>query len=65
MSTIAMINNGCNGQNSKHIAIRFTLIRGQVQNLIIELEHLPRMEMTPDILSKALEPKSLANLRAK
>ena len=38
MSTLAMINNDCDGQNTK--AIRFILIRKQVQSLDIQLEHL-------------------------
>ena len=50
MSTIAMINSDCNGQKTKHIAIRFNLIREQVQNLVIQLEHLPTAEMTSEIL---------------
>ena len=65
MSTITMINNDCNGQKTKHIAIRLNLIREQVQNLIIQLEHLPTTEMTSDILTKALDPKPFAHLRAK
>ena len=65
MSTIAMINNDCNGQKTKHIAIRFNLIREQVQNLEIQLQHLSTTEMTSDILTKALDPKPFAYLRTK
>ena len=55
ISTIAMIPNDCNGQKTKHIAIQFNLIREQVQNLEIQLQHLSTTEMTSDILTKALE----------
>ena len=65
MSTIHMINNDCNGQKTKHIAIRFNLIREQVKSLAIQLEHLPTKEMTSDILTKALDPKPFAHLRKK
>ena len=41
MSTIAMIKNDCNGQKTKHIAIRFNMIRELVQQLEIAMEHLP------------------------
>ena len=34
MSTIAMINNDYNGQNSKHMAVRFNLIRELVKTLL-------------------------------
>ena len=65
MSTIAMINNDSNGQKTKHIAIRFNLIREQVRGLAIQLQHLPTKEMTSDILTKALDPKPFAHLRRK
>ena len=65
MSTIAMINNDCNGQKTKHIAIRFNLIREQVQNSQIKLQHLSTTEMTSDILTKALDPKPFEYLRTK
>ena len=65
MSTIAMINNDSNGQKTKHIAIRFNLIREQVRSLAIQLQHLPTKEMTSDILTKALDPKPFAHLRRK
>ena len=57
MSTIAMINNDSNSNKTKHIEIRFNLIREQVLKMIIELQHLSTKEMTSDILTKALDPK--------
>ena len=65
MSTIAMINNDCNGQKTKHIAIRFNLIREQVKTFVIQLQHLPTTQMTSDILTKALDPQPFAYLRTK
>ena len=65
MSTIAMINNDCNGQKTKHIEIRFNLIREQVKLLKIALQHLPTQDMISDILTKPLDPKPFLHLRAK
>ena len=65
MSTIAMINNDCNGQKTKHIEIRFNLIREQVKLLKIVLQHLPTQDMISDILTKPLDPKPFLHLRAK
>ena len=65
MSTIAMINNDCNGQKTKHIEIRFNLIREQVQKLVIQLEHLRTQDMVSDILTKPLDPKPFLHLRSK
>ena len=65
MSTITMIKNDCNGQKTKHITIRFNLIRELVQQLEIAMDHLPTVDMNSDILTKMLDPKSLMNLRKK
>ena len=65
MATIAMINNDSNSNKTKHIEIRFNLIRGQVLKLIIQLPHLATKEMTSDILIKALNPKTFCCLRTK
>ena len=65
MSTIAMIQNDCNGQKTKHIAIRFNLIRELVQQLEIAMVHLPTADMTSDILTKPLDPKPFLHLRRK
>ena len=63
MSTIAMIKNDCNGQKTKHIAIRFNLIRELVQQLEIAVEHLPTEEMTSDIVTKPLDPEPFMHFR--
>ena len=66
LPTIVMIiNNDSNGQTTKHIAICFNLIREQVMNIVIQLEHLPTKKMTYETLIKALDPKPFALLRQK
>jgi hypothetical protein len=65
MSTIHIINNDCNGQKTKHVDIRYNLVREQVQMNHIKMEHLPTKEMTSDILTKALAPTPFLYLRKK
>ena len=65
MSTIAMINNDSHNQKTKHIAIRYNLIKEQVRLLVLRLQHLVTTEMTSDILTKALDPKPFIYLRSK
>ena len=60
-----MINNDSNSNKTKHIEIRFNLIREQVLKMIIELQHLSTKDMTSDILTKALDPKPLCYSRTK
>ena len=65
MSTIHIINNDCNGQKTKHVDIRYNLVREQVQLNHIKMEHLSTKEMTADILTKALAPTPFLYLRKK
>ena len=65
MSTIAIINKDCNGQKTKHIEIRFNLIREQVKKLVIELQHLKTQGMTSGILTKPSDSKPFLHLRCK
>ena len=65
ISTIAMINNDCNGQKTKHIAMRFNIIHKQVQKSQVQLQYLSTKEMTSDILTKVLDPKPFEYLRTK
>ena len=62
MSTISMINNDSNSNKTKHIEIRFNLIREQVLKINIELQYLSTKERTSDILTKALDTKSFIHL---
>ena len=65
MSTIAMINNDCNSQKTKHVAIKYNLVREQVQLHNIQMTHLSTKEMTSDMLTKALSPTPFLYLRHK
>ena len=65
MSTIAMIKNKSNGKRTKHLGVRFNMIRELVENLVIVVRHLTSKEMTSDILTKALAPAPFIHLRKK
>ena len=65
MSTIAMIKNKSNGKRTKHVELRYTIIRDHVTNKIIAVEWMPTTEMTADILTKALAPAPFRHLRSK
>lgn len=62
-STIAMINNQCNSQRTKHIDIRYNMIREQAALRTIQMLHLPTNDMTSDILTKALTIRPFQHLR--
>ena len=65
MSTIAMINNDSNSQKTKHVAIKYNLVREQVQLKNIKLNHLCTKDMISDILTKPLPPTPFLHLRKK
>ena len=65
MSTIHIINNDCNSQKTKHVDIRYNVVREQVQKRKITMEHLPTKDMTSDMLTKALSPTPYLHLRRK
>ena len=64
-STIAMINNDCNSQKTKHVDIKYNLVREQVNMNNIEMVHLATKDMTSDMLTKALSPTPFIHLRRK
>lgn len=64
-STIAMLNNDCHGAKTKHIDIRYNLIREQVQRGVIKLVYCPTDQMISDILTKPLAPKPYLRLKPK
>ena len=64
MSTIHMINNDCNSQKTKHIDIRYNLIREQVKTGNVIMHHLSTHDMISDILTKPIPPGSFAHLRS-
>ena len=65
MSTIAMIKNKSNEKRTKHLDVRFNMIRELVEKLVIVVRHLTSQEMTSDILTKALAPAPFLHLRKK
>jgi len=65
MSTIAMIKNKSNGKKTKHIEVRYNLIREQVEKMVIKMQHLSTKEMTSDMLTKPLAPGPFIHLRKK
>jgi hypothetical protein len=65
MSTIAIINNDCNTQKTKHLDIRYNCLREKVANKELEMKHRPTLDMTSDMLTKALGPKLFLHLRPK
>ena len=65
MSTISMIKNKSNGKRTKHVELRYTIIRDHVTNKLIAVEWMPTKEMTADILTKALSPEPFEHLRTK
>ena len=58
-----MIKNKSNGKKTKHIAVRYNLIRGQVDKNIIAIKWLETKNMTSDILTKSLSPAPFVHNR--
>ena len=65
MSTITLLNNGCNSIKTKHVALPFHFTQEQIHNGVIRIEHLPTTQMTSDILTKPLPPSLFIPLREK
>ena len=63
MSTIAMIKNKSNGKKTKHIEVRYNLVREQVDKNIIAVKWLETKNMTSDILTKSLSPAPFVHNR--
>jgi len=55
-STIKMLNNKCNSGKTKHINLRYNILRELVAEGIIIIKYLPTEHMTSDTLTKALGP---------
>ena len=53
-STIRLISHKGNSDRTKHIALKFNMIREAVKNNNISIEYLPSEEMTADTLTKPL-----------
>jgi hypothetical protein len=63
LSTISLIVNKGNGQRSKHIDLRYNFVREQVVEQVLDMIHLPGVDMTSDILTKPLGPTAFLHLR--
>jgi hypothetical protein len=62
-STITIIANEANGQRSKHIDLRYNFVREQAAAKVLQLIHLPGIDMTSDILTKPLGQTPYLHLR--
>jgi len=52
-STISMIKNKCNGKRTKHIDVRYNLIRELCEKMVIAMNYLASGDMTSDTLTKS------------
>ena len=64
-STISMIKNKCNGKRTKHIDVRYNLIRELCEQMVIAMTYLQSGDMTSDTLTKSLSPAPFIHLRKK
>jgi len=64
-STISMIENKCNGKKTKHIGVRYNLIRELHEKLVLTMKHLITVDMPSDMLTKPLAPSPFIHLRKK
>ena len=64
-STISMIENKCNGKKTKHIGVRYNLIRELHEKLVLVMKHLITVDMPSDMLTKPLAPSPFIHLRKK
>jgi len=64
-STISMIKNKCNGKRTKHIDVRYNLIRELCEQMVIAMTYLASGDMTSDTLTKSLSPAPFVHLRKK
>ncbi len=63
LSTIAMINNPAHGKRTRHLEIRFNMIREHIAKGTVTMQYLPTETMTSDILTKALAKHQFENIR--
>ncbi len=63
LSTIAMINNPAHSKRTRHLEIRFNMIREHIQNGNITMQYLSTDKMTSDILTKALAKHQFEAIR--
>ena len=58
-----MLHNECHSNKTKHIDIRYNLLREQIKDNVIKIVYCPTQDMRSDILTKALAPKPFLHLR--
>ena len=56
-SAVLYSNNNKNSSNSKHIDIKFFVVKEKVQNAKLSIEHIGTNSMIADSLTKGLPPK--------
>ena len=62
-STIKICNNYSNKGNTRHLFLRFSIVRDNTQRNIIRMFYLPTERMIADIGTKALSPAIFERLR--
>ncbi len=63
LSTIAMINNPAHSKRTRHLEIRFNMIREHISNGNITMQYLITENTISDKLTKALAKKPFTNIR--
>ena len=58
-----LFSNDCNTEKTKHIDMKYNLVREQDQRTYLAMIHLPTEDVTLDILTKALTPSPFIHLR--
>ena len=62
MSTIKIVHQPGNSGKTKHISLRYNIVRELCANGTIKVQYLPNEEMIADILTKALGPTAFLHL---
>ena len=63
MSTIKIFNQQGNKGKTKHISLRYNIVRELCSNGTIDIQYCPTEDMIADILTKALGPSAFLRLR--
>jgi hypothetical protein len=63
-STIKLLENSTNGARTKHIAIRFQLIKEYIKRRMLRPVYLRTEDMVPDLINKLHGPTGTRHLRA-
>ena len=63
-STIKILENSTNGARTKHIAIRFQLIKEYIKRQLLRPVYLRTEDMVPDLINKLHGPTETRHLRS-